>query len=507
MVTRVTNQSMQANALSNIFRITEGLAKASQEIASGKRVNRPSDDPAGIRDALGLRSAINQTKQFGRNIDFNKLYLSNGDSALDTVGLNLTRARELTLSQVAAPGTAQTRTYVKSEISQILSAVLQEANASVKNQYIFSGSRTRTAPFALSGANEVDYLGDTRAQAVEIAKGVKVNLNLPGSEVFTADLNPAVTGATLLSNLNGGAGIPAGTFSITNRIGASANITVAAGMTVNNLISAINSSGLNVTAAINSDKMGLTLTDNNSVVTRELTVADLGGGKTASALGIVGGFDSNIQGNDLNPTLTATTQLSDLKGGNGLTLSAIQIVNGSASGTVTLSTAVTVGDVINLINASGFNVTAAINGKGNALRVTSNNSSTVAVVMESGNGTSAQDLGIGGGGNIFTTLINLQDALGKNDVTALHALLKNLEQGGNTVNNGRATLGAVSRRLDATKTVNDKSAEDFTKGIAEIEDADLVKSASDLALLQNALQATLSSTARIIQPSLMNFLS
>ena len=43
MVTRVTNQAQQANSLQNIFRITEKLFKAQQEIATGKRINRPSD--------------------------------------------------------------------------------------------------------------------------------------------------------------------------------------------------------------------------------------------------------------------------------------------------------------------------------------------------------------------------------------------------------------------------------------------------------------------------------
>ena len=69
MVTRVTNQAQQANSLQNIFRITEDLFKVQQEIASGRRINKPSDDPAGIRDSLLFRSSISQSKQFVRNID------------------------------------------------------------------------------------------------------------------------------------------------------------------------------------------------------------------------------------------------------------------------------------------------------------------------------------------------------------------------------------------------------------------------------------------------------
>ena len=52
-----------------------------------------------------------------------------------------------------------------------------------------------------------------------------------------------------------------------------------------------------------------------------------------------------------------------------LTLNEINIVNGSASGTTTLSSATTIGDVISLINNSSFNVTASINSAGNSMLI------------------------------------------------------------------------------------------------------------------------------------------
>ena len=89
MVTRVTNQAQQANSLQNVFRITEELFKAQQEIASGKRITRPSDDPAGIRDSLLLRTGISQSNQFVRNIDNNRIYIQATDSALESVDIDL----------------------------------------------------------------------------------------------------------------------------------------------------------------------------------------------------------------------------------------------------------------------------------------------------------------------------------------------------------------------------------------------------------------------------------
>ena len=52
MVMRITNQIQQSNALQNIFKITEDLFAANQRVATGKRINKPSDDPLGIQDTL-----------------------------------------------------------------------------------------------------------------------------------------------------------------------------------------------------------------------------------------------------------------------------------------------------------------------------------------------------------------------------------------------------------------------------------------------------------------------
>lgn len=505
MVERVTNRAMQNTALNNIFRITEGLSKTQSELASGKRINRLSDDPAGMRQGLQLRTSIDQVKQYVRNIDFNQSVLASTDSALDDIGNSLTRAKELAVSQLNGVGTPQTRQYTGTEVDKLLSLVLQSANTKVKGQYVFAGTKTATPPFNVSASGAV-YTGNTESMQIEIASGYKVNLALAGSQVLGTDLNPALSNATVLSNLNGGAGIPAGSFTLTSRGGNSATINVAAGMTVGALLTAINSAGINVTASLNGKQNAILLTDNSSVARQALTVAEVGGGTTAASLGIVGQRDGNFEGTDLNPTMTANTLLSQMNGGNGLSLTSVNIVNGNASGAVTLSSAATIGDVLNLINNSGLNVTASINGVGNALRVTSNNASTVAVVSEVGGDTSAQSLGLGGGNNVIVNLVKLRDALNKNDQQAIVALLGNLDKSRDSVLNGRANVGAIMTQIESTSATNNQNEVALNDQISSIEDTDFTSAASRLVQLQTALQATLNTTSRILQPSLLDFL-
>ena len=208
----------------------------------------------------------------------------------------------------------------------------------------------------------------------------------------------------------------------------------------------------------------------------------------------------------MNPALTTSTLISDLDGGNGLILNKINIVNGSASGTVTLSSASTIGDVINLINNSGLNVTASINSAGNSLQSSSNSASSVAVFKNVGTDETAENLGLGGGKNIFTTLFKFSDALKKNDTSAILASIDTIESSLTSINHSRAIIGASLARVKNSDSVHIQNLTDKTEQLAKIEDADIVKSASDLAKLEFALQATLGSTAQILQPTLLDFL-
>ena len=505
MVQRVTNQSIQNTVLNNIFRITEGLAKAQAEISSGKRILKPSDDPAGLRNSLSLRTSIRLSTQFIRNIDNNKIFIQSTDSALQSVSQGLTRAKELAIRELGGTSTAQTRGFAAVEIGQIISQTLEAANTQVKDQYIFGGTQTRTAPFQVNASGAI-YQGNTDSFTIEIAKDINVALTLPGSDALGTDLNPSVTLSTRLSDLNGGKGVPAGQFTITDRGGNSATITVASGATLGTVIASINSAGIKVSAALNGSGNSISLTDTSPVITQSLTIAEVSGGTTGAALGILGKRDGSLTGSDLNSRVTSATLLTNLNAGSGLVLDDIKIINGAASATISFASATTIGDALNLINSAGLNVTASINSAGNGLRVVSNNTTTVAVVNDIGVGTTAENLGLGGGRNVLDTLIILKLALEKDDTVAILATLENLDSGLDSVNESRAFVGATLRRIESTDFIHDQDIVDQREQLSNTEDADIIKSASDLASLELALNATLNTTARILQPSLLDFL-
>jgi flagellar hook-associated protein 3 FlgL len=505
MVMRITNQIQQSNALQNIFKITEDLFAANQRIATGKRINKPSDDPFGIQDTLTLRSSIAQIQQFGRNIDNNRLFLNSADSSLESVNLGITRALELAQSSLGPTSDAQTRSIVSVEIQSILDQAIQQANTQVKGQFIFGGTDVLSAPYQGNGSGlGATYSGNSDTLEVEVGSNLTIPITRPGSEVFGADMNPALNVSTLLSDLNGGAGVTLGSFNITDRAGNAGVVNIGAATTVNDVILAINGAGTNVTASLNANQTGLQLTDASGTILQSLTVTEAGG-TTAADLGILRVSDGDIVGSNLNPVLSTTTLISDLNGGNGLTLGQIDIVNGALSATVPLGGAVTVNDVLLAINGAGVNVTAAINSQGNALQIVSNDPTTTAVISEVAGGDTAFLLGIGGG-NVFTALDTLREALERNDTNGISASFANLNASLDTVLQARAEYGALVRTMDTLEVGHDANEVSETAQLSAVEDSDFVKDASDVAALQLALEATLNTSARVLQPSLLDFL-
>jgi flagellar hook-associated protein 3 FlgL len=505
MASRVSNYALQTNSLQNIFRITEELFKTQQQVTSGKRITKPSDDPAGIRDALSLRTSISESNQFVRNIDNNRIYFQASESSLESVNTNLIRAKELAVQELGGLATKETREYAVSELNQLISQTIESANIKVKNQFIFAGTAYRTQPFEQSASGAV-YLGNSDRFEIVVGSNTTAEFAIAGSETFGNDLNPNITNSTSLASLNGGLGVTPGSISITDRAGNSGTVTVTSSDTVKGLISKINNLRGSVTATINTNGFGLQLTDGSSVISQALIVAEVSGGNTAKELGILGQRDGNISGSNLNPIITSATQISDLKDGNGMTLNQINILNGAASGTVTLSSAGTIGDVINLINASSLNVTASINSTGNSLLVNSNNSTTIAIVKNVGTDETAEELGLGGGKNVFTTLYKLRDALKNNDSLAILASLENLGSTQISINNNRAIVGAKLGGVESKIAFHDQNKFNILEQLSNIEDTDAIQSISDLANLEFALQATLSATAKVLQPTLMDFL-
>ncbi len=149
-----------------------------------------------------LLDQIQQDDTFTQSATAVNGQLQVADSALGQVVSQLTQAVSLATSANNGTLNASDRQSISNQLAGIRAEVLSLANSSYQGQFIFAGSQTGSAPFNLSAAASpatVNYVGDEDVSFVESPSGQKIQLNVPGDQIFSGNGANNVFGA--LNNL------------------------------------------------------------------------------------------------------------------------------------------------------------------------------------------------------------------------------------------------------------------------------------------------------------------
>lgn len=161
------------------------MGKLQEQIATGKKVNRPSDDPVSVMKGMGYRMQVDKVHQFQRNIGEAHNWLDNTDDTLDKVGSALHRANELVVNGSTDTMTKEDREKLQSELKQLQEQIMDLANTKVGNKYLFSGTKTNEplydSEYNPNNVNEKEI-------TIEVFDGVMLPVNTPGQELFK-DIN------------------------------------------------------------------------------------------------------------------------------------------------------------------------------------------------------------------------------------------------------------------------------------------------------------------------------
>src|SRR5690554_2974597 len=144
---RITNRTLTNNMLRNLNSSLKRLDKYEQQLATGKRVILPSDNPASVANIMSLKTSLMETEQFLSNVDEAYSYLDSADIVLGSVTEILHRAQELTVYAANDVLDSAERTAIAHELEQLFDNVLQLANASHGGKYIFAGQKHTTVPY------------------------------------------------------------------------------------------------------------------------------------------------------------------------------------------------------------------------------------------------------------------------------------------------------------------------------------------------------------------------
>lgn len=206
---RISTSAMHELAVTAMLRQQAELAKTQNQIATGKRVQRPSDDPVAAAQLYELARAQSQTEQFGKNSAAATGRLQLEEQALADSGTVLQRVRELIVQSNNATLTDNDRQYIVTELRARVAELQAVANRKDSNgDFLFAGYAAGTQPFARGGGGEMSYAGDAGVRQLQIDAAQYVADSDPGSAVFvdiaagnglfTAAAAPANTGSGVL---------------------------------------------------------------------------------------------------------------------------------------------------------------------------------------------------------------------------------------------------------------------------------------------------------------------
>lgn len=187
---RITQSMLSNNMLNNLSNSYGTMGKLQQQLSSGSKLTRPSDDPVAAVKGMGFRTTLVKNDQFSRNMNEVNGWLDASDSALTQTNNALKRVKDLMVQASNDTNTDDDRKAMQKEIDQIRQQIRDVANTQQGDTYIFSGTDVRKPLFADSAANAgandplPTLQGNMSTVEVEVYDGIAFGVNTPGQELF-----------------------------------------------------------------------------------------------------------------------------------------------------------------------------------------------------------------------------------------------------------------------------------------------------------------------------------
>ena len=205
---RITQGMLYSRALTDVQRGLYRYSRLQQEVATGRRINRPSDDPAAALRVLPLRNDLANLQQLAGNVSLARETLDTSTASLEDASAIMQRTRELTTQAANGTLSESDRQSIGAEVDQLLSQLLSIANSRRGDRYLFGGTANGDAPFATvrdGAGSRVLYSGNHESLEIDVAPGVSTSLNVPGDGIFLARQRTATTFSTAFGTAATGA--------------------------------------------------------------------------------------------------------------------------------------------------------------------------------------------------------------------------------------------------------------------------------------------------------------
>lgn len=183
---KVTQMETYRTLIHQLENSAGNLNSLYEQAATGKRINRPSDDPSAISPILSSSEQIEKADRYLETIRSTQDGLDILDGYLDGAEEIFVRAKELAVAGANSSLSTEDMQTLADEVAQLQTELLDIANAKVDGKYLFSGYAEDTQPFS---GDPVVYNGTSDHKLVEISSGQTTQTNLTGDELFMAPID------------------------------------------------------------------------------------------------------------------------------------------------------------------------------------------------------------------------------------------------------------------------------------------------------------------------------
>jgi flagellar hook-associated protein 3 FlgL len=227
MIGRMSSNQIHQSGLNVILDAQAKLSRTQEELASGKRLLNPSDDPVAAAQIQNVRSELSRIETLQANIAAASSELAMVEDSVTNIEDILMRAKELAVRGANATLSVEDKAIVATEIDSLREQLFAAANTKATNgDYIYGGYAVAQIPYSDTGISAT-YEGDGGVRAINIAPGLTVSTRFAGEDVFgqasavsgqlntfealavlSAGLRGNSSGAVTLLTSNGGAVTP-----------------------------------------------------------------------------------------------------------------------------------------------------------------------------------------------------------------------------------------------------------------------------------------------------------
>jgi len=183
MPARVTQTMLNTQLLRNLSGNLGRMERIQNQLATGRRINQPSDDPVGMTYALRYRSELSANEQYLRNVDAAVSWLEFTDSVLNQAGNILQRVRELAVQGANGTNPDSAMQAIRAEVEQLRRQMLDVANSTLNGKYIFNGQQTDRPPYP-DPTTAAGQATDGFQIRYEVGPGIELPVNVTGNEIF-----------------------------------------------------------------------------------------------------------------------------------------------------------------------------------------------------------------------------------------------------------------------------------------------------------------------------------